>query len=279
MNGSGTPVGVAGLTEGQYVKMVVADMNSCSVSGAASLVDDMSTTTELCIVANEDGNANIHLNRYVFIKSIAVCNVVSSVSATIGETGYTSFASSYPLNISGMTTSEGTIEAYYVEESGVKNSYISFTASPDNVAAGTGLILKGEAGATVTIPVATSGTDLSATNKLVGCPTATTITSGTANYENIYVLGASVAAFQNIKSWIEKGNSLEIPAGKAYLDATGVSTAPTLTFNFGGESTGISEMRNAQSTMFNEVYNLNGQRVAQPTKGLYITNGRKVVVK
>ena len=204
----------------------------------------------------------------------------NNVTATIGTTGYTSFASSYPLNISGMTTtSEGTIEAYYVEESGVKNSYISFTASPDNVAAGTGLILKGDAGATVTIPVATSGTDLSATNKLVGCPTATTITSGTANYENIYVLGASKAEFQNIKNWIDTNSSLEIPAGKAYLDATGVSTAPTLTFNFGGESTGISEMRNAQSTMFNEVYNLNGQRVAQPTKGLYITNGRKVVLK
>ena len=28
-----------------------------------------------------------------------------------------------------------------------------------------------------------------------------------------------------------------------------------------------------------EVYNLAGQRVAQPTKGLYIVNGKKVVIK
>ena len=26
-------------------------------------------------------------------------------------------------------------------------------------------------------------------------------------------------------------------------------------------------------------YNLNGQRVVQPTKGLYIVNGKKIVVK
>ena len=31
--------------------------------------------------------------------------------------------------------------------------------------------------------------------------------------------------------------------------------------------------------MDNGVYNLNGQRVNQPTKGLYIVNGRKVVIK
>jgi hypothetical protein len=27
------------------------------------------------------------------------------------------------------------------------------------------------------------------------------------------------------------------------------------------------------------IYNLNGQRVAQPTKGMYIINGNKVIVK
>jgi hypothetical protein len=45
------------------------------------------------------------------------------------------------------------------------------------------------------------------------------------------------------------------------------------------ETTGISSMQNSQSTMHHEVYNLNGQRVAQPAKGLYIVDGRKVIVK
>jgi hypothetical protein len=29
----------------------------------------------------------------------------------------------------------------------------------------------------------------------------------------------------------------------------------------------------------NNYYNLNGQRVSQPKKGLYIVNGKKVVIK
>jgi len=36
-------------------------------------------------------------------------------------------------------------------------------------------------------------------------------------------------------------------------------------------------MLNAQGTMHNEIYNLNGQRVMKAQKGLYIQNGKKVV--
>ena len=45
-----------------------------------------------------------------------------------------------------------------------------------------------------------------------------------------------------------------------------------------GESTGISAIDNGQSTT-DSYYNLAGQRVANPSRGLYIVNGRKVVVK
>lgn len=47
----------------------------------------------------------------------------------------------------------------------------------------------------------------------------------------------------------------------------------------GDESTGIAgveRMGNAENEKF---YNLNGQRIAQPTKGLYIVNGQKVAIK
>ena len=47
-----------------------------------------------------------------------------------------------------------------------------------------------------------------------------------------------------------------------------------------GETTGIMSVDNGQLTVdSSEVYNLNGQRVAQPTKGLYIVNGKKVIIK
>ena len=76
-------------------------------------------------------------------------------------------------------------------------------------------------------------------------------------------------------------NASVVPAGKAYLLSNDVpsASAPELSFIFGSETTGINDVKRETITNNGEVYNLNGQRVAQPSKGLYIVNGRKVVVK
>ena len=46
----------------------------------------------------------------------------------------------------------------------------------------------------------------------------------------------------------------------------------------GFSTTGIDEMENELLTIDN-AYNLNGQRVKTPRKGVFIVNGRKTVVK
>ena len=46
-----------------------------------------------------------------------------------------------------------------------------------------------------------------------------------------------------------------------------------------GEATGISDVRGKMSEVRGETYNLKGQRIANPSKGLYIVNGKKSVVK
>ncbi len=57
------------------------------------------------------------------------------------------------------------------------------------------------------------------------------------------------------------------------------------TLMFGAEvsgdvpSTGIQDVRSKMDDVRGEYFDLSGRRVAQPTKGLYITNGRKVVIK
>ena len=68
--------------------------------------------------------------------------------------------------------------------------------------------------------------------------------------------------------------------GKAYLHLESApSNAAELTIVI-GETTGINSLTPNPSPMGEgSVYNLNGQRVAQPTKGLYIVNGKKIVVK
>jgi len=74
------------------------------------------------------------------------------------------------------------------------------------------------------------------------------------------------------------GSTNTVEANRAYLTATGAS-APMLSINFGGGTTGIGDVRNLMEEGSGEYYNLNGQRVAQPNKGLYIINGKKIVVK
>ena len=68
-----------------------------------------------------------------------------------------------------------------------------------------------------------------------------------------------------------------IPARKAYLVSP--VGANFLSFCFDDETTGIEKVENAAVNANGTMFNLAGQRVAQPTKGLYIVNGKKVVVK
>ena len=50
-------------------------------------------------------------------------------------------------------------------------------------------------------------------------------------------------------------------------------------FTVDGETTGISLTSDFSSKGEGSIYSIDGRRVAQPTKGLYIVNGRKVVIK
>lgn len=60
---------------------------------------------------------------------------------------------------------------------------------------------------------------------------------------------------------------------------TSAGARSTVAVRFGDDATGISSMVNGQRPKANEVYDLQGRRVAQPTKGLYIINGKKMIVK
>lgn len=75
--------------------------------------------------------------------------------------------------------------------------------------------------------------------------------------------------------------STTIAGFRAYIKAT-TAGARIANFNIGdGETTGIGASLNDKGQMTNDnvVYNLNGQRVQKAQKGLYIQNGKKVIVK
>ena len=85
--------------------------------------------------------------------------------------------------------------------------------------------------------------------------------------------------------FIASGNELKTPTGgtlkslRCYFEyPSGGSNARSFTIDEEGGTTGINAV-NGEGFMVNGYYNLNGQRVAKPTKGLYIVNGKKVVIK
>lgn len=67
----------------------------------------------------------------------------------------------------------------------------------------------------------------------------------------------------------------EVPAWAIYMKIES-STAPAY-LGFDGEATGIEVVKTTKND--GEFFNLAGQRVANPTKGLYIVNGKKYIVK
>jgi hypothetical protein len=69
-----------------------------------------------------------------------------------------------------------------------------------------------------------------------------------------------------------------IPAHRAYLTLGSADGSARLMI-WEGETTGVQEMEKCRNVENETFYNLNGQRIQHPAKGLYITNGKKVVIK
>jgi len=75
--------------------------------------------------------------------------------------------------------------------------------------------------------------------------------------------------------------AVNVRAKKAYIDMSKIENVPSsarsimLTFN---DVTGVKELKNEKMTI-DQVYTLSGQRVSTPTKGLYIVNGNKIIIK
>lgn len=98
---------------------------------------------------------------------------------------------------------------------------------------------------------------------------------------NFYISGGKafrVSQAQQFKS----GGKLTIGVHKAYINIDVPAGAKLSLLFDDGETTGIESLNAADAaTATGDVtyYNLNGQRVTKPVKGLYIHNGKKVIVK
>lgn len=100
----------------------------------------------------------------------------------------------------------------------------------------------------------------------------TTTTIPNPNYGQTYVLnkGGNGIGFYKLK------NTGTIGAHKAYLTYSGATAREYFLFD---ETTGVNTLNVERKTMNGDYYDLQGRKVAQPTKGLYIVNGKKLIIK
>ena len=191
-----------------------------------------------------------------YISNIRIL-LVASKDVTITAAGWASFSSASALDFT-----KTDVTAYIAKSNGGTSS-VTLTEIA-KVPASTGIVVNAPAG-TYAIPVLTGDADATTGNLLK--PWLTAGTPGDAEYYTLAVDGANPI--------FKKSSGGTLAAGKAYLVMPGAG-APELGVDFGG-TTGINAIQRQAEN--GEYYNLAGQRVAQPTKGLYIVNGKKVILK
>ena len=266
----------AGLTD-VYVKGIVVSGGSLNDGKISYRISDNETSTNTLQIYL---GKNLNNENFTNASDIAVGQkvVVYGTLQLYNSTTYQVATGNYLTSkMSSVATVDYNGWATYITTANVEfeseNAFVVQAAGTDvvltpvtQVPSGTPLVLKGEGKKYVTT---LASAPAAVTNSLAISDGAGEGTTGD------YVLGKKngVAGFYK---W--KGSDLS--AGKVYLPAGAVSTAREfLGFSFGdnNETTGVNELKVKMTD--NQYFNLAGQRVAQPTKGLYIVNGKKVIMK
>ena len=214
----------------------------------------------------------------------------TEVTVNVGTYGMATFCSNYDLNFTDIDN----VKAYIV--SGFDGINTLTLTRVYEVPAGTGLVLYSTNGGAATATVPIEYTYSYYEQMLVGCnvdkyitPTSTvTITedeeSTEYNYTNFVMsVKNNVAGFYRFT--VDDSGKRLVEKGKAYLRLKDYKVpegeARALYIKFKDDDndvTGIAD-NNRETTANGRYYNLNGQQVDAPQKGLYIRNGKKIVVK
>lgn len=196
-----------------------------------------------------------------------VGDLVATRPAThaVEKGGVTSNWSTY-YNSTQDVVADANTEVYQVSLTGTA---LTLTKVDDRIInEGQGVVLKSTDANIVLLTSDTQSATSYATNSLAGTDTQIT------NPGNAYVLGYA----NSILGFYKLSAGGTIKAHKAYLTYAG-GGAPEF-FDLDGNVTGITNTNLSNQTNTNgAVYTLDGRRVSKPTKGLYIVNGKKVVIK
>ena len=216
----------------------------------------LSSTSDIKWLAN-DGNKN-------GLDFIYIQKTSETVNFTLGADDGDSYKS-YVTSAATDFAATG-VTAYIAKAADTTNGTVTLSTI-DQAPANTPVLLKGTKGGTAEIATTSDEVAAISTNYLKAA-NATEISSTDAKYVLAYNSG-----------WEFRHYNGTLSAGKVYLDLSSLGVeAARLSFIFDDKTTGINTV-NGEGVTANGFYNLSGQRVAQPTKGLYIVNGKKIIIK
>ena len=205
---------------------------------------------------------NIAGQTFSFYKKVEA----ETITVTIKDAGYATFANAKAVDFSA---AEGlTVMTAQYNKTTDKIDYTEVTSK--KVPAGEAVVLKGAAGTY-------TGNVIASADELVNNGLKVNLT------ENVDATGKEycLANKNGVVGFYKVATTTYVKAGKAYLEIerTG-STGAKDFYAIDDETDGIRQIENGQLAIDNaEIYNLSGQRVNKAQKGIYIVNGKKVVVK
>ena len=213
-------------------------------------------------------NSNPTIGEEAFFYNTTV--TMNLAAAEVDGAKWTTFYNNY----GNFQTDENT-EVY---KGAVSGSELVLTAISDKIVnAGNAVILKSTGNPVMTL-TATNSSDTQA-NDLKGLSVRTLASDVKTNYSanTIYVMGN-----KSNKFGFHKYTGAYMPANKAFLALGSGSSAPLrMVIDDDEETTGIASMADGIDNMSDEWYTLDGRKLnGKPTtKGLYIVNGKKVMIK
>ena len=184
-------------------------------------------------------------------------------TVSVTDAGYATYATKYNVEV----PNDENVKVMTVKVNDDKNSItLHNVAAGTLIPANTGILVKAAQGDYNFVVTGEAGKDL--TNNDLKAATANKASDG-STYFALTKIGDKVGF-----ALVEK--DVVIPAGKAYLEVT-KGTAAAKFFGLDGEATGINSVKTAKAD--GAYYTLEGVKTTKPVKGLYINNGKKIVVK
>lgn len=195
------------------------------------------------------------------ISTLTVFYTDQEIAVTMGEDGYMTYCNK------DVALSFGDLEAFIVPAVGADNVTLSsITQAPSN----TPVVLRGAAGShNLTVLESAEAIE---TNKLRVSGGSITTTEKDTRY--------ALAKKNGVVGFYKVSAGTMVPEGKCYISVSNTAQAESardfLSF-IEENATRVNAVENGQST--GVVFDLQGRQVKQPTKGLYIKNGKKVIIK